>query len=341
MGHELETLADGRASFVSAREHAWHRLGTVLPDAFTAADAMQYARLGGWTVRKEQLQAVVMDSDGVTTLNVADKFATVRTNPLTGRPEVLGVVGDAYQPVQNEELTDLLDAVVDEGGAHFETAGSLKGGRQVFVSMKFPRGITVGGIDPVDLYLCALSSHDGSRALTGLVTPIRVVCANTQAAALAQHRGSFTIRHTRGAKVALAEARRALSITFDHFDAFHVEAEKMINEALTDAQFTAIVRDLWPAREDEPSVRTRNNTNRRDGELAYLFHDAATNRAIRGTRWAGYQAITEYLDHRTPVGRGRDAAQVRAERAISDATAALKTRAFGLLSVTGTELLAA
>ncbi len=284
MGHELERLADGRASFASAREHAWHRLGTVLPDAFTAADAMQYARLGGWAVRKERLQAVVMDSDGVTTLNVADKFATVRTNPLTGRPEVLGVVGEAYRPVQNEELTDLLDAVVDEGGAHFETAGSLKAGRQVFVSMKFPRGITVGGIDPVDLYLCALSSHDGSRALTGLVTPIRVVCANTQAAALAHHRGSFTIRHTRGAKVALAEARRALSITFDHFDAFHVEAEKMINEVLTDAQFTAIVRDLWPA---------------------------------------------------------RDAEQVRAERAISDATTALKARAFGLLSVTGTELLAA
>src|SRR5882757_8533983 len=169
--------------------------------------------------------------------------------------------------------------------------------------MKFPTGVRVGGVDAVNLYLCALSSHDGSRALTGLATPVRVVCANTQAAALANHRASFTIRHTRGAKFALAEARRALQLTFDHFDAFQVEAEKMINESLSDDQFRAVVAELWPVADtDEASVRTRSNRQRRDAELSYLWHDADTNAAIRGTRWAGYQAITEYLDHRTPVG---------------------------------------
>ena len=80
-------------------------------------------------------------------------------------------------------------------------------------------------------------------------------------------------------------------------------------------------------------MRTRNNRLRRDHELAYLWHDADTNAAIRGTRWAGYQAITEYLDHHTPVGPKRDAARVRAERAISPATTALKSRAFDLLSL--------
>ena len=65
-----------------------------------------------------------------------------------------GVVGEQYVPVQNEELCELLDAVVDEGGAHFETAGSLRGGRQVFVSMKFPAGIKVGG--PARTYMEAV-----------------------------------------------------------------------------------------------------------------------------------------------------------------------------------------
>src|SRR5882757_4171398 len=139
--------------------------------------------------------------------------------------------------------------------------------------MKFPTGVRVGGVDAVNLYLCALSSHDGSRALTGLATPVRVVCANTQAAALANHRASFTIRHTRGAKFALGEARRALQLTFDHFDAFQVEAEKMINESLSDDQFHDVARTVWAVDADaeQTSVRTRNNRRRRDDELAYLW----------------------------------------------------------------------
>ena len=93
MAHQLETWANGSASFVSAREHAWHRLGTVLPERFDAAQAMQYAKLGGWNVRKESLTTTVITGDGVSTLSVPDQFASVRTNPVTGRPEVLGVVG--------------------------------------------------------------------------------------------------------------------------------------------------------------------------------------------------------------------------------------------------------
>src|SRR5919206_826472 len=158
MAHELETYADGSVGFVSAREHAWHRLGTVLPGTFDAAAAMSHAKLGGWQVRKEHLQAVAMTSDGVSTLQVPGKYATVRTNPVTGAPEVLGVVGESYTPIQNEEHCDLLDTLVDESGAHFETAGSLRGGRQVFLSMKLPETRTVGGVDPISTYLAALNS---------------------------------------------------------------------------------------------------------------------------------------------------------------------------------------
>src|ERR1700712_620252 len=102
MAHQLETWNDGSASFVSAREHAWHRLGTVLPDGFDAARAMSAARLGGWNVRKQDLQTVVLGADGVETVPVPGKFATVRTHPETGRPDVLGVVGADYTVIQNE-----------------------------------------------------------------------------------------------------------------------------------------------------------------------------------------------------------------------------------------------
>src|SRR4029079_7949001 len=112
MAHELETWTDGpdgprTASFVSAGQHAWHRLGTVLPAEFDAAQAMQHAKLGDWRVRKDPLTANVLSSDGVSSLPVPDHFASVRTNPVTGQPDVLGVVGRGYTPIQNEDHADL------------------------------------------------------------------------------------------------------------------------------------------------------------------------------------------------------------------------------------------
>ena len=36
---------------------------------------------------------------------------------------------------QNEACAELLDLLIDASGAHFETAGSLRGGRRVFVTL--------------------------------------------------------------------------------------------------------------------------------------------------------------------------------------------------------------
>jgi len=331
MAHELETWSDGTASFVSAREHAWHRLGTVLPAEFDAARAMSYAKLGGWNVRTMALQtAPVLSDDGVFgALPVPDQFATVRTNPVSGGVDVLGVVGRGYTVIQNEEHADLLNRVVDEGGAHFETAGSLRGGRSVFLSMKLPRTMNIGGIDPVDLYLIALNSHDGTSAFRLLVSPVRVVCANTQALALRRAQSSFSIRHTSGAKGNIAQAREALGLTFKYAEVFEREAEAMIQASLTDAQFEQIIGKLWTT--ESESKRSATITANRADVLTGLFSDAPTNASIRGTRWAGYQAITEYLDHFAPVAGGTDTA--RAERVATGGTVTtVKARAFEMLA---------
>jgi len=331
MAHELETWSDGTASFVSAREHAWHRLGTVLPAEFDAAQAMSYAKLGGWNVRTTALQtAPVLSADGVFgALPVPDQFATVRTNPVSGSVDVLGVVGRGYTVIQNEEHADLLNRVVDEGGARFETAGSLRGGRSVFLSMKLPRTMNIGGIDPVDLYLIALNSHDGTSAFRLLVSPVRVVCANTQALALRRAQSSFSIRHTSGAKGNIAQAREALGLTLKYAEVFEREAEAMIQASLTDAQFEQIIGKLWTT--ESESKRSATITANRSDVLTGLFTDAPTNASIRGTRWAGYQAITEYLDHFAPVQGGTDTA--RAERVATGGTVTtVKTRAFEMLA---------
>ena len=327
MAHEIETNGT-QAAAVFARKDAWHKLGTTLPDAFTAEQAMTIGHLGGWNVRKAPL--TTLTDDGV--LEVPDRFATIRTNPFTGAVDYLGVVGTGYTPIQNEEHCSLLDALVDESGSKFDTAGSLRDGRNVFITMKMPSHIMVGGVDQLDLYIAALNSHDGRSAFRLLVTPVRVVCANTQAAALRNNRGVFTIRHTVNARDSISEARRSLGLTFAYLDEFQVEAERMIETTMTDSAFEEIIRANFAAQGD--SKRSETSADRLTADLMGLFADADTQKGIRNTRWGAYQSVVEYADHfatvRTDEG---DKALVRAERVLMGAGADIKQKAFDLFRV--------
>jgi phage/plasmid-like protein (TIGR03299 family) len=328
MAHDLETFDDGRTAFASARLSAWHRLGTVTDGCMTAPEVMATACLGGWNVRKIPLQATEITDEGVTTVDCPDRFMTVRTNPVSGTVDYLGIVGADYVPVQNEQVAEILDLLVDESGAHFETAGSLRQGRSVFVTMKLPEVMSIAGIDDHDLYLAATTSHDGSACLRLDATPVRIVCANTQRMAYAASRASYTFRHTTNVTNKINQARQAMGLMWQHFGAFKTEADKMINEALTMGEFDAIVSQLWPLA-DDVTAATRNRHRQRSATLRYLVRDADTQAAIVGTRWGGYQAVAEYVDHYAPAS----SPTVRATRAVTGSGAEVKARAFELLAV--------
>lgn len=279
---------------------------------------MTLGHLGGWDVRKVPLTACEISAGGVTSLEVPG-YATVRTNPFTDAPEALGVVSAGYRPLQNEEHCDFLNHLADASGAIFDTAGSLRGGRQVFVTMCLPETVLVGRVDELDLNIAALNSHDGNSAFRLLVTPVRVVCANTQAAALRHHVASVSIRHTAGAKAAVTAARDALGLTFAYATAFQAEAERLLDTAMTDAAFDALIAAVFPPPAHDAPERTRTSATRRRETLAHLFHHAPTQRAIAGTAWAGYQAVVEYVDHYAPArANGQDdAATARAVRLLT------------------------
>lgn len=46
-----------------------------------------------------------------------------------------------------QEHAEFLNRLADESGAVFDTAGSLRGGRAVFVTMRLPETMRVGGAD--------------------------------------------------------------------------------------------------------------------------------------------------------------------------------------------------
>lgn len=333
--HLLEQLPDGATAFAS-RTPAWHQLGTVTNTCMTAAEVIDTARLSGWNVRKISVAGRETTGGAETDparnlIDAPDKAMTVRTNPVTKATDYLGVVGLGYTPVQNESCAELLDLLIDASGAHFETAGSLRGGRQVFITLKLPDGIRVAEVDDLDLYLAVSTSHDGSTALRVDATPVRVVCANTQHLALKRSVGHYTFRHTTNVKQKIHQARQAIGITYTYRDAFTAEAERMLNTTLALDGFRAVCEQLWPTPPADAPVRTRNNHTRRARSLEYLFTEAPTQANIRSTAWSGLQAITEYTDFYSPATDQNR----RAERTLTSATVAgLKQRTHDLLTTT-------
>src|SRR5690606_36635049 len=156
----------------------------------TADEVMAESYLANWNARKQPI--FTADADG-NMVAVVGKCATVRTYPISQADEPLGVVGKGYHVFQNTDTAEMLDLLVDESGAHLETAGALRGGRETFVTMKLPEAMVLdvpGGTDQTDLYISALNSHVGWGAFRLVVTPVRIVCANTQSAALASAKSS-------------------------------------------------------------------------------------------------------------------------------------------------------
>lgn len=310
----------------AARIDSWRRMGEDVSTAMTAQEALEAGGLANWNVRKVDLTA----HENGQTIAVPNRFATVYTDPKTGQVRYLGVVGQTYTPIQNEEHVGLLDAVVGESGAHFETVGLLAGGKQTFITMKMPQHIAIGGVDAHDLYLVGVNSHDGSSKFNFIVTPVRVSCSNMVRAAIREAVSTFGVQHRRGANALVAEAREALSLTFTYADAFQAEAEKMIERTLSEKAFTKVAAQLFGL-DSATTTRAKNTATEHVAGAVELFRTSPTLDKIKGTRWAGYNAITEYADHFMSVRsvNGRDVAEARAQRAVlGKPIIALKENAF-------------
>jgi phage/plasmid-like protein (TIGR03299 family) len=296
MAHELETV-NGQTAFASLREPAWHGLGTVFEKEVTTKEMLDLAHLSNWNVRLED----VAIPEGFAS-DRSFSFVT-RTNPFNPEQnDVLGVVGERYVPLQNEDLFDFGDLMLD-GGGRWETAGSIKGGRQVFGSLALERETVLdpnGVSDKVNTYLLINTSHDGSVAIQASITPVRVVCANTLNLALSSLKGkkgikqSFKIRHTATASGKVQQAREALGLANAYMDEFDKLAQQMIETEITKAKFDELLALAYPAPEKDAKGSFKKYNDKIDQLQAIYVGDY--NNTITGTAWGAFNAMTERID---------------------------------------------
>lgn len=270
--------------------------------------AMVKAGLTGWNVQKVPMWADMREYP-TTPLNgpraIKDESTFKTAGMIGGQLRLLGTVGDQYQVVQNEEHVEFLNEMIGQAGAQIVGAHQFKGGRLVYVTMKLPDTVLVGGRDPVDMYLNGINSHDGTTHFMVNLSPERAWCANQ----LPYFRKtSVKFKHSGDVRDKVKQARKALDITFKNVDEFKLWSERLADASMTLTQFESVVDQVFPVPEapGEPghSKRTWNNyTKLRDGIDEMWISPA--NAEIQGTAWGGLQSVIEHLDWVAGSDEGR------------------------------------
>mgnify|MGYP001163635944 CR=1 FL=1 len=269
-----------------AKQTPWHGEGVYVGDEdVLSAQAIEASGLD-WTVSKRALFSPAANGWDVT--QIETHVSLVRDTD----EAVLGVVGAKYEPLQNYEAFSIMDSLVQDGDMRYHTAGSLRGGKRIWLLGKIGSHEVVAG-DRVDQYMLLWNTHDGSGAVRILPTEVRVVCANTAAVALRNgRRTGLSVRHTKNMKARIQDANNALVKTREAF-----EDAKDFHQKLADVSFLYQWNDFVHELVPDPAEGVNNTRakNTRE-ELTGLFHSGVGNNipGVVRTGWAAYNAVTEY-----------------------------------------------
>ena len=282
MAHEVESMyyvsneANGR--FVP-----WHGLGTPVEEAPNSYEALRVAGLD-WKVESKPVF--------VNNKEVPNYVANVRDSDNS----VLGIVTNRYKIVQNEEAFAFTDALIS-GDVRYETAGSLKNGKRIWLLAKLPETKVIE--DVVVPYVCFTNTHDGTGAVQAIMSPIRVVCNNTLNLALTNAKRSWSMRHVGDINGKIEEARQVLGLADKYMKELNVFADKLANTSLPFEKAKEIVNELFPISKDDSDREKRNMQKCRDDIMVCYF--APDILKYQNTAYGLVNAVTDWAGHKTPL----------------------------------------
>lgn len=270
----------------STREKPWHSLGVIVAEAPTSEEAIRLAGLD-WDVVQQKIYL----QDGT---EIEDAFANVRSSD--NKP--LGIVGNRYQIVQNVEAFSFTDALLGEG-VKYETAGSLKDGKTIWLLAKLPNKYDILG-DKVDPYIVFTNTHDGSGAVRVAMTPVRVVCNNTLNMALKTATRTWTTRHTGDINKKLVDAQNTLQLAQNYMEETKELFEQLNTIKMNDISLQRAVNNLIPI-VPEMTARQQDNAKAIRSDIITRYNEAPdlVDRDKTGARFI--QAVADTTSHIVPL----------------------------------------
>ena len=279
-------MAANVESMFYVRETPWHGLGTKVLEAPASKDALQLAGLD-WRVMQEPIYTAMEELVDGYKANVRDSDR-----------KVLGVVTDRYRVIQNDEAFAFTDELLG-AGVKYETAGSLQGGRKVWLLAHMPHEYIISG-ERISPYLLFSNTHDGSGAIKVALTPIRVVCQNTLNLALANAKRSWSMIHTGDIKEKMQEAKDTLFLAENYMDELGKEFEALRMKKLTDKRVMEYIEILLPI-EDGSTPQQEKNMKRLREDMKVRYFDAPDLQGVGKNAYRFVNAVSDFATHAEPL----------------------------------------
>ena len=272
-------------SLFYVRETPWHGQGVKVEDAPTSEDAIRLAGLD-WSVNQEKIYL----NDGT---EIKGNYANVRSSD--GKP--LGIVGERYKIVQNTDAFAFTDALLGEG-VKYETAGSLKDGKVIWLLARMPESVDILG-DKIDPYMVFTNTHDGSGAVRVCMTPIRVVCNNTLNAAMRGAKRVWSARHTGSITNKLDDAMETLQFANQYIEATKQTFEELHKVKLNEFSLFRTVDTLIPITENMTERQKTNQKIIRE-DILMRYKNAPDLKVLDHTGARLVQAVADTTSHMEP-----------------------------------------
>ena len=271
------------------RETPWHGLGTKVDEAPTSADALRLAGLD-WEIEGKP----VFTEGG----NIIPGY---KANTRSSDGSVLGIVSNRYTIVQNAEAFAFTDSLLGEE-MRYETAGSLRGGKQIWLLGRMPERHIAG--DAVDPYICFTNTHDGTGAVRVCMTPVRVVCNNTLNMALSSAKRAWSTRHVGDIAGRLEDARQTLELADIYLSNLAEEAERLAGEKMTEGQMREVLDSIFPVTDDMSDRAKRTASETKDEIIVCTLAPDLVK--FLNTKWCFINAVSDYVGHNDPHRRTKN-----------------------------------
>ena len=284
MAADVETM-------FSTREKPWHGLGTIVANAPASTEALRLAGLD-WQVYQQPIFT-----------NFGECISGYRANVRSTDNRVLGVVSDRYKVVQNVEAFEFADELLGEG-VRYETAGSLQGGRKIWLLARLPKTYVMAG-DRISSFLVFSNSHDGSGAVRVAITPVRVVCNNTLNLALATAKRSFSMIHVGDIKGKVKMARETLFMADEYMGKLGHELAWLNEKKINYEQVEDYINELLPLAKDATEI-TQKNVKKQRSDMARRYYEAPDLKPLDHTAYRFINAVSDFATHAAPLRRTAD-----------------------------------
>lgn len=337
-----DETGEAAVAAVGGSESMWHQEGVEIPEDAGLELALRRGGLD-WAVEKRPVYFKVSEgSDGLFGFGrqapdyqqAPSCYVVIRRD----RMEVFGQVGETYTPLQNRDAFGVLEPMIDAGLARIETCGSLRGGKDVWMLVRFDEQKMLGEIhdqaddatddaealfDEVRPFGLITNNHAGQRKVTLKETPVRVVCMNTLSAALSRKRDmTVEVVHSSSVKENVETAAKMLFTKLSQRYGTIGEVRRALKDVSLDkrAHSRLVLDPVAPVKHLEEKIRRGEGSGQTEAALEKASRKRREIRLlwVKGeghegdlSAWEALNGLVQALDHSPTFETRSDSSRVK------------------------------